>query len=138
MFQKFKIQCMFLKHLHICVNSKVYRIELFLNNDFMTRKCSCSVKIRNKFGLLNHSWNIEIEWVSEDQFRNGSKPSSKNAVNHLCHCSNWTVWIWTLINLSVRKRKLRRARKRPRRRRLAGAVLSCHCWRTSFELISVP
>lgn len=94
---------MYLKHLHMCVKSKVYRIELFLNNDFMTRKCSCSMKIKNKFGLLNHSWNIEIEWVSEDQFRNGSKPSSKNAANHLCRCSNWTAWIWTLINLSERK-----------------------------------
>lgn len=129
---------MYLKHSCMRVYSKVCRIRLFLNNDSMSRKCFCFVKIKNKFGPLNHSWDIEIEWVSEDQFRHGSKPSSKNAVNHLCCCSNWTACIWTLINLSVRTRKLRRARKRPRRRPLAGAVLSCHCWRTSFELISVP
>lgn len=95
-------------------------------------------RLNNKFRSLNHSWDTEIEWVSEDQFWNISNPSSEHAVNHVGHGSNRTVWIWILINLCVGKGRLRRARKRPRRRPLAGAGLSYHCWRTSFELISVP
>lgn len=124
---------------HPWVWLRFVEMELFLTSDTLwVGNALISWRLKNKFRSLNHSWDIEIEWVAEDQFRNSSKPSSKNAINHACCGSNWTAWTWVLINSSVGKRKSRGARKRPRRRPLAGAGLSCHCWRTSFELISVP